>query len=133
MKKHWPNAKGNNYYFYRVTGAGATWCQSYHFCKERGSQLAVITDKSEWESIMHDQSVIDLVWISARRKDFGAGWTWINDSLSDCTKECKDLSTGNNVLEMCVKMIKILYVICVVFIQYFVHMVIYSAFTSCTF
>ena len=96
LVRNWTNAESNiDYFMYREIGAGATWCQSYHFCKNGESQLAVITGKSEWKSITQNQSVTNPVWISARKKDFGASWTWVNDSLSGCIEECNNLSAGN--------------------------------------
>ncbi|KAK2154971.1 hypothetical protein LSH36_252g02027 [Paralvinella palmiformis] len=64
-----------------------TWCEAYHYCSQVGQRMASIKNPDIQESLgfaMHTANVRELIWLGARRKDFGNDWTWINKSLTDC-------------------------------------------------
>jgi len=74
-----------------------TWCEAYHYCSQVGQRMASIKNPDIQESLgfaMHTANVRELIWLGARRKDFGNDWTWINKSLTDCKIQLTSTGQG---------------------------------------
>ena len=79
-----------------------SWCEAYHHCRQIGCDMASIKAQRIQERLeidIHDAKIRGIIWLSARRKDFGENWTWINESLTDCRNTLSD--TGEEEREIC--------------------------------
>ena len=81
------------------------WCQAFTLCHQAGLQLAVGVNQSDqqiWSELQPKDvyngtnGLVGYVWVSARRKDFGNSWTWLDDNLNDCTQDNGEVCSGTD-------------------------------------
>ena len=76
------------YYLYKINSSeGLTWCEAHQACRAAGQNLTVLNTMALQSQItgLNMTGVTGDVWISGRRKDYGADWTWINNTLNNYT------------------------------------------------
>ncbi|XP_039374412.1 killer cell lectin-like receptor subfamily B member 1B allele C [Mauremys reevesii] len=71
---------------YWVGRGSKTWSESHADCSARGSQLLVIRDREELESLKALTGGTSLSWVGLSVPSPGKAWTWLDGSRLDQTQ-----------------------------------------------